>query len=127
MTYKQRPKKKLTQYILVINIFYIIFFFLIIHNSTGGFGNISAYINSIFYFPIFILLISFIFKSFKDKVIFCYLSFVVFGATIINEFNISSMSLTSLIRLLLLILTPFILALLSFILNNSFRKLTGEK
>ena len=106
-------KDRAIKYSLLINLLYLVFFLIIIYNPTGGWGNIDAFISSIFYFPILVLTISFTFKSFKDKLKFDYLSFIIFGFIVSKELNLISANFLSLIKLFALIISPMILALLA--------------
>ena len=108
-------KDKVIKYSLLINLFYLVYFFIIVYNPTGGWGNVGAFINSIFYFPILILIVSSAFKSFKDKLKFSYLSFIIFGFIVSKELNLISFDFLSLTKLFALIISPIILALLSHI------------
>lgn len=115
-------KDRAIKYSLLINLLYLVFFLIIIYNPTGGWGNIDAFISSIFYFPILIFAISFTFESFKDKLKFDYLSFIMFGFIVSKELNFISTNFSSLIRLFALIISPIILALLAHLVFYIYKK-----
>lgn len=104
-------KSKMVVYPLIINLIFLFIFFYSIMDQTGGWGNIDLFIKLIFIFPILVFGISFTFSSFNERVIFNYLSFLIYGVIIINQFNLFSIELKTLIKLVVLIISPLILAL----------------
>lgn len=115
-------KNEAMKYAIFMNILYLIFFLMTINPPGGGWGYIDAFLTSVWVFPIIVFMMSFIFKPFKQRLLFNSLSVIVILIVMLQTFIIPSFDREDIFVLLAYIFFPIISALVMGIVQKGIKR-----
>ncbi len=120
-------KNKVVICAFVINLIYFLFYSAIIFTPRSGFANIDLIINSYYFFPGIIFLVSFIFNTLKEKITFNILSLITLFILALYDFILPQFDLDAKILLFGFIVFPLLSASVSHLISKSYKKWTPKK